>query len=101
MSAKVITPPFCEINCPYLCDLCAYNMKESAIAAANDDPDEGSMFAMYPTKDAGSHKPVIPVFAEVKPKIIKIGKVIFIDPLDDPAPLKMVVGEIVTYPDAA
>ena len=100
MSVKtVLTPPFCENGCVYLCDICAINMATAAaaVAAEEDDEEGGAMFNMYPT--GTSHKPSIPVFTEVQPKLIKIKQVIVVKPLDAPPPLKMKEGTIVTYPN--
>jgi len=100
MSVKtVLTPPFCENGCVYLCDICAINMASAAAAvAAEEDEEGGAMFNMYPTGGT-AHKPTIPVFTEVPPKIIKIKQVIVVKPLDELPPLKMKEGTIVQYPN--
>ena len=100
MSVKtVLTPPFCENGCVYLCDICAINMASAAAAvAAEEDEEGGAMFNMYPTGGT-AHKPTIPVFTEVQPKIIKITEILVVKPLESPLPLKMTEGEIVTYPE--
>jgi len=56
------------------------------------------MCNMYPTGGT-AHKPTIPVFTEVPPKIIKITEILVVKPLESPLPLKMKEGEIVTYPE--
>jgi len=99
MSVKtVLTPPFCENGCVWLCDICAHNMAANAAKLAEKDADDEmvDMCNMYSTGGTAV-KPIIPVFTEVKPKIIKLTQVIVVKPLEDPVPLKMKVGEIVTY----
>ena len=101
MSVKtVLTPPFCENGCVFLCDICAHNMAATAAKLAEQDADDEmlDMCNMYPTGGT-AHKPTIPVFTEVPPKIIKIKQVIVVKPLDELPPLKMKEGTIVQYPN--
>ena len=101
MSVKtVLTPPFCENGCVFLCDICAHNMAATAAKLAEQDADDEmlDMCNMYPTGGTVD-KPIIPVFTEVQPKIIKITEILVVKPLESPLPLKMTEGEIVTYPE--
>ena len=99
MSVKtVITPPFCENGCVYLCDICAHNIAAAAAKAANDaEADEAlDMLTQYPSSTTTQ---VISAFKEVPPKIIKIKQVIVVKPLEPLPLLQMEEGKIVQYPN--
>ena len=75
-------------------------MAATAAKLAEQDADDEmlDMCNMYPTGRTVD-KPIIPVFTEVQPKIIKITEILVVKPLESPLPLKMTEGEIVTYPE--
>jgi hypothetical protein len=93
MSVKAIPvfteQPFCEYNCPFMCDICVHNLKKmnDAIDNAYDEED-----AANGTVWGNSH---VPSYTAPEPKVIKVGQIIFVDPLSI-KPLKLKEGEIIT-----